>query len=278
MPLRYSAHTLDSTASPKYLPTEPPEAPTCGCAGGVQCSGPLGVLELCAVVHAVSLALPLGAPGSVVGLAVYDSPGWAHRAAVCEYVTAYTFLCAPCLRCYRLSLDSFSARVAMARSCARAGRASIRAGRGCSGLRASSVVSSRLAGAETEPAARRRDHPAVPCRGTPRGARGAQSEAAAALRGLSTALTPNSNTTRRAVPPPQSYTVQARSVTHGAPHDSALRLTVAQRTIWAMMQTDSHKSVHRAALRRARVTCASSWPRSTRSLPAVDQAIVESRP
>ena len=73
MPLRYSAHTLDSTASPKYLPSEPPEAPTCGCAGGVQCSGPLGVLELCAVVHAVSLALPLGAPGSVVGLAVYDS-------------------------------------------------------------------------------------------------------------------------------------------------------------------------------------------------------------
>ena len=180
---RYSAHALDSTASPKYLPTEPPEAPTCGCAGGVQCSGPLGVLELCAVVHAVSLALPLGAPGSVVGLAVYDSPGWAHRAAVCEYVTAYTFLCAPCLRCYRLSLDSFSARVAMARSCARAEdprSGPQRSGRACSGPRASSVVSSRLAGAETEPAARRRDHPAVPGRGTPRGARGAQSEAAAA--------------------------------------------------------------------------------------------------
>ena len=140
MPLRYSAHTLDSTASPKYLPSEPPEAPTCGCAGGVQCSGPLGVLELCAVVHAVSLALPLGAPGSVVGLAVYDSPGWAHRAAVCEYVTAYTFLCAPCLRCYRLSLDSFSARVAMARSCARAGRASIR-GRGPGVQRAPRLVS-----------------------------------------------------------------------------------------------------------------------------------------
>ena len=38
---------------------------------------------------------------------LFTTAGWAHRAAVCEYVTAYTFLCAPCLRCYRLSLDSF---------------------------------------------------------------------------------------------------------------------------------------------------------------------------
>ena len=88
--------------------------------GGVQCSGPLGVLELCAVVHAVSLALPLGAPLGPWSGSLFTTAGWAHRAAVCEYVTAYTFLCAPCLRCYRLSLDSFSARVAMARSCARA--------------------------------------------------------------------------------------------------------------------------------------------------------------
>ena len=167
----YSAHALDSTASPKYLPTEPPEAPTCGCAGGVQCSGPLGVLELCAVVHAVSLALPLGAPGSVVGLAVYDSPGWAHRAAVCEYVTAYTFLCAPCLRCYRLSLESFFARVAMARVARRSRRRSSRSPRaprssrrGLSPGRDSSLLVSPHAGAETEPAARRRDRPAVPGR------------------------------------------------------------------------------------------------------------------
>ena len=168
MPLRYSAHTLDSTASPKYLPSEPPEAPTCGCAGGVQCSGPLGVLELCAVVHAVSLALPLGAPGSVVGLAVYDSPGWAHRAAVCEYVTAYTFLCAPCLRCYRLSLDSFFARVAMARSCARAGQpaalgpqVSIRAGRAAGSAPRQSCL---LVSPAPRPSLRPADATTPPCR------------------------------------------------------------------------------------------------------------------
>ena len=233
---------------------------------------------------------------------LFTTAGWAHRAAVCEYVTAYTFLCAPCLRCYRLSLDLFFARVGRGHGALWRVVARVPVGPGAvrqrhwamgSGLRASSVVSSRLAGAETEPAARRRDRPAVPARPTPsrharRGAGRARRAAHKAARFQSEAAAANAKPKGNAIPlehdlglarfpPPPSYTVQARS-RHA--RGTALQRTHGRtaRTIWAMMQTDSHKSVHRAALRRARVTCASSWPRSTRSLPAVDQAIVESRP
>ena len=105
--------------------------------------------------------------GSVVGLAVYDSPGWAHRAAVCEYVTAYTFLCAPCLRCYRLSLDSFSARVAMARSCARAepevgpATTNVRAGRAAGSAPRQSCL---LVSPAPRPSLRPADATTPPCR------------------------------------------------------------------------------------------------------------------
>lgn len=179
---------------------------------------------------------------------LFTTAGWAHRAAVCEYVTAYTFLCAPCLRCYRLSLDSFF--VAWPWRALRAAVTSVDSPDSPSGGQAVSRP-----GVTADSSLLVSPHKAKPRRH---------------YRTIH-----RTHTTRARFPPP-SYTVQARSVTHGAPHYSAL--TVAQRTIWAMMQTDSHKSVHRAALRRARVTCASSWPRSTRSLPAVDQAIVESRP
>lgn len=135
---------------------------------GGQCSGALGVLELCGGPCCLSCRCA----GSAVGLAMLCQQvessqkcisGWARRAAVREYVTAYTFLCTPCLRC--------------------------------------TVSESRFR---------------FSCRSRRRG----RAEGARA---------------------PSKATQYTTSVTHGAPHDSAL--TVAQRTIWAMM--------HRPTLTRA---------------------------